>query len=76
MVSIFQVVVELIDLNSGLILECFLIVIDYIELVFIVLHKKASMIDHISHVALKIKHNSTHFLDNSIYWKKFVTHVF
>jgi hypothetical protein len=38
MEAIFKVIVQLIDLDAGFILKGLLVVVDYIELVLIVLH--------------------------------------
>ena len=54
MITVLQVVMQLIDLNTSLIFESLLIVIDDVKLVFVVLKERASMIDKVSHIALQI----------------------
>jgi hypothetical protein len=66
MEAILEVVVQLIDLDTGFILKGLLVVVDYVELVLIVLHQEPTVIDHISHVALEIEHDAANLFHNCI----------
>jgi hypothetical protein len=67
--------VKLVDFDSGFILKSLLIVINYVELVLVILKKHPSMIDQVSHVAFKVEHDATYLLNNLIDGKYFMPHL-
>ena len=74
MEAILQVVVQLIDLDTGLVLKSLLIVIDYVQLVFVVLQQHPAMVYQISHVALQVQHYASHFLYHLVDGKNLMAH--
>jgi hypothetical protein len=67
--------VQLVDLDSSLIFKSFLIIINYVELVFIVLQKHPAVVDEISHVTLKVQHDASHFFHDLVNGQDLMTHL-
>ena len=65
---------ELIDLDTSLVLKGLLVVIDDVQLVFVVLEQHSTMVYQISHVALEVQHYASHFLHYLVDGKNLMTH--
>ncbi len=66
---------KLVDFDSSFILKSLLIVINYVELVLVILKKHPSVIDQVSHVALKVEHDAAYLLNDLIDGKYFMPHL-
>ena len=75
METVFEVIVELIDLDASLIFESFLVVVYDIQFVLVVLKKHTAVVYQISHVAFEVKHYTSDFLYYLIYGKNLMTHI-